>query len=50
MDVWNYTDRRTQEKTGMREREMFIFFSETIATKHGMGVYSSAAAANFFGL
>ncbi len=30
---------------------MFIFFSETIATKDGMEIYSSsAAAANLFGL
>lgn len=38
-------------KTGNeREREMFIFFSETIATKDGMEIYSSAAAATLFGL
>lgn len=50
MDVWNYADRRTPDKLEMRQREMFIFFSETIATKDGMEIYSSATAANLFGL
>jgi hypothetical protein len=52
MDLWNYTDRRTEErKTGnVRDKCLYCFLKLLLLRMEWKNYSSSSAAANFFGL